>query len=264
MSFTAKNRAVLIRSGKILLFCAAILCTTKVTLEFDSLTSTSTAAFSFLIIVLLSAYFGDLIVAIVTSLVATLCFDYFFLPPLGSFNIYAFSDWISLVAFLLATVIISRLTSSAAESKTNANALNATVLQLTQLGEWLSSIPDDQLTLSVIAKGVMDIFSLEFCSVHVYGEGKWQYSTGTAAFPITQEIERQLKLFEDHPTDLVDLATEDRLGVRYMPLAEGKIPPVFLVVKGKTLPTNAIEIVARMIGLRLGLGNIAATRQSKA
>jgi len=261
MSFTAKNRAVLIRSGKILLFCAAILGTTKLTLEFSSLTSMPTAAFSFLIIVLLSAYFGDLLIGIVTSLVATLCFDYFYFAPVGTFNIYAFSDWISLAAFLLATVIICRLTASAAESKTNATALNATVLQLTQLGEWLSSISDDQLQLSMIAKGVLDIFSLEFCSIHVYGEGKWKHSTGTAAFHISKEIETQLKLFEDHPTDLAELAAENMPGVRYMPPVEEKITPVLLVVKGKSLPTDAIGTIASMIGLRLGLGNIAATRQ---
>ncbi len=253
MSFTAKNRAVLIRSGKILLFCAAILATTKLTLQFDALTSQPTAAFGFIIIVLLSAYFGDLIVAISTSLVATLCFDYFYLAPVGTFNVYAFPDWISLVAFLLATVIISRLTASASESKTNATELNETVLQLEQFGEWLSSIPDDQLALPLIAKGVMDIFSLDFCSIYIHGEGKWKHSIGIAASPVFQEIERKLSLFEDHPKSLIELATENIPGVRYMPLVKGKIPPVVLVVKGHALPTNAIGAVARMISLRLGL-----------
>jgi len=262
-NFIANNRAVLIRSGKILLFCAAILSATKLTLELGSLTSPPTAAFSFLIIVLLSAYFGDLFVAIVTSLVATLCFDYFYLPPVGTFNIYAFPDWILLVAFLLATVIISRLTASAAESKANATELNETVLQLTQFGEWLSSIPEDQLTLSLIAKGVLDAFSLEFCSIHVYGEGKWQHSTGTAASPGSQEMDAQLKSFEDHTTSLLELADEYIPGARRMPLAEEKKPPVFIVVKGKALPTNAIGTVASIIGLRLGLGNRTTTRQCR-
>jgi len=224
-------------------------------LEFSPLTSAPTAAFCFLIIVLLSAYFGDLIIAIITSLAATLCFDYFYFPPVGTLHIYAFADWISLVAFLLASVIISRLTASAAESKKNATELNATVLQLTKLGEYLSSIPDDQLELPVIAKGVLDIFSLEFCSIYVCSEGRWKHSIGTAASPSFQEIEKPLTLFEDHPKSLIDLAAENIPGVRYMPLTEGKIPPIVLVVRGDALPNNAIEAAARLIGLRLGLGN---------
>ncbi len=255
MSYTAKERAVLIRVGKILLFCAAVLGTTKLTLAFNSVTSAPTAAFSFLIVVLLSAYFGDLLVAIVTSVLATLCFDYFYLPPVGTFNIYAFPDWISLVAFLLATVIISRLTASAAESRKKAAEFQTTVRRLTTLGRWLSSIPEDQLALPVIAKGVLDIFSLELCSIYVSSEGKWQHSIGTAASPIFEEIEKQMKGFVDQPSSLMELAAENIPGIRYMPHTDGQIPPVVLVVKGDTLPTKAIGAIAGMIGLRLGLGD---------
>ena len=108
MNFMTKHRDNLIRFGKMLGFTAAILVTTKLTLVFGGLANASTTAFSFLIIVLLSAFFGDLLVAITTSIVATLCFDYFYLPPVGTFYIAAFSDWISLAAFLLALCIISR------------------------------------------------------------------------------------------------------------------------------------------------------------
>ncbi len=255
MSLTATNRTLLLRLGKVLLFCAAILCTTKLTLELSFLSSPSTAAFSFLIIVLFSAYFGDIFVAIVTSLVATLCFDYFYIPPVGSLHIYEYSDWISLSAFLIATMIVSRLTASAAESKKNATELNATVLQLVQFGDWLSSIPEEELTLSVIAKGVLDIFSLEFCSIYICDKGKWQNMTGTAASPIIQETEKHLKLVEDHPAHLIDWQVEilDMPEVRYIPVAKGQMPQILLAVKGKTLPTNAIGTVASMIGLRLDM-----------
>jgi len=115
MNTTIGHRFTLIRLGKILAFAGVILVTTKLTLEFGALASAPTAAFSFLIIVVLSAFFGDLLVAIITSIVATLCFDYFYLPPAGTFNITAPSDWIALAAFLLTSVIISRLTASAAD-----------------------------------------------------------------------------------------------------------------------------------------------------
>ena len=134
MDFEIKRRyALIIRLGKSLGFVAAILCATKLTLEYGKLTGPSTAAFIFLIIVLLAAFFGDLVVAIITSLTAALCFDYFYLPPVGTFSITAFSDWISLFAFLLASVMISSLTASAAENKIKATVLTRTQVQLKTL-----------------------------------------------------------------------------------------------------------------------------------
>ena len=253
MNFTIRHRAALIRFGKILAFSTAILGTTKLTLEFGALTSSSTAAFIFLIIVLLSAFFGDLLVAIITSLVATFCFDYFYLQPVGTINITAFSDWISLFAFLLASVIISRLTASAAENKVKANVLNKTMGQLKTFGERLLSIPKDQLTLSGIAKETLNIFSLEYCSIHVYGEGKWQHYTGSASTNISQVIENRLNSLQDHPSDLMELADENMLGVQYMQIKKGMTTQSLLVVKSKTLPAGTIGTIANMIGVRLSI-----------
>jgi K+-sensing histidine kinase KdpD len=253
MNFMIKYRVNLMRFGKMLGFAGAILGTTKLTLEFGGFANTSTAAFSFLIVVLLSAFFGDILVAISTSLVATLCFDYFYLPPVGAFNIAAFPDWISLAAFLLASGIISRLTASAAENKRKANVLNKALVQMKDFGEWLLSVPQIQLTLTGIAQKALTIFSLEYCSIHVYGEGKWQHFTGTAANKISEEIENRLRLFQDHSRNLMELADEDVLGVRYVQISKGPSTLALLAVKSETLPAEAAGTLAYMIGVQLSM-----------
>jgi two-component system, OmpR family, sensor histidine kinase KdpD len=253
MTLAVSHRALLIRLGKIIAFAAAVLVTTKLTLQFGTLTSTPTAAFCFLIIVLLSAFFGDLTVAITTSLVATLCFDYFYLPPAGTLNIAAFADWVSLAAFLLASVIISRLTASAAVNGVRADALERTVVQLREFGKFLLSIPHAELTLSGVAKEALRIFTLEYCSIHVYGEGKWQHYTGSAASSVPEEIENRLKSLQDHPRDLMELADENVMGVRYVQINEGKTPLALLAVRSRTLPVDAIGTIAYMIGVRLSM-----------
>lgn len=251
MNFIIHNRATFIKIGKILVFAALILSTTKLTLVFAEISTPSTAAFSFLIIVLLSAFFGDLLVAIITSIVATLCFDYFFLPPVGTFNIAAYSDWISLLAFLVASVIISSLTASAAENVANVKELKTAMEQLKEFAEWLLGTPNDQLTLSGIAIEALRIFSLEYCSIHVYSEGKWEHFTGAAESSISEEVKRRLKLVEDHPTQLMDFADESLLGVQYMQINKGITPVALLAVKSSTLPSEAIGAMAYMIGVRL-------------
>jgi len=206
-------------------------------------------AFCFLIIVLLSAYFGDILIAIATSLVATLCFDYFYLMPIGTLNITAFSDWISLAAFLLASVVISRLTASAAENAAKATMLDETMTRLNLFGDWIMRHSHNQITLTGIAQEALRLFSLEYCSIHVYCEGKWSHFSGMAlSSDDHQGIESKL---EDYPSDFMALADENLLGVRYKEISEGSVRKALLAVKSNTLPDAAIGAIAYMIGLRL-------------
>jgi K+-sensing histidine kinase KdpD len=252
MNFPNKYQAPAKRVGQIIAFSAAILCTTMLTLKLGTISSTSTVAFIFLIIVVLSAFFGNILVAIVTSIVATLCFDYFFFPPFGTLNIAAVPDWISLVAFLLTSVIISRLTASAAENKANAVMLDDSLILLKKFGSWLTSTPNDQLTLSKIAQETLHIFSLQYCSIHVYGVGKWHHFAGaSAASDIFQTIENQIDLNRDHTLGLSEIVDENLLGVQYVKINEDSTPQSFFVVKTETLSTSVIGAIASMIGVRL-------------
>ena len=246
-----KYEKVLIRILKIIIFTAAIAIVTKLTLEFGTITKTSTAAFSFLIIVLLSAFFGDLLIAIITSVVAALSFDYFYLPPAGTLNIAEFSDWISLAAFLLTSLIISRLTASASDNKIKVNILNQTLVQIKEFEEKILSIPQDNLTLSEIAREALNVFSLEYCSIHVYSGGKWRHFTGAASSDIPLEVENRMKYLADHPSDLLEIADENVLGVTYAQINKGESTLALLAVKGKTLPAGAIGTIAYMIGARI-------------
>ena len=251
MNPATRHRIALIRVAKTLAFVGAVLGTTRLTLTFSTVTGASTAAFSFLIIVLLSAYLGDLLVAIATSLVAALCYDYFYLPPFGTLNITAFSDWISLAAFLLASVVISSLAASAADHAARARTLDKTLAQLTAFGERLLSLPHDRHTLSGIALEALRAFSLEYCSIHVYGEGKWQHFTGTAAADPSPEVEARLNTLQDHSTALLELADENLLGVRYVQIDAGKARLAVLAIKSGTLPADALGAMACMIGVEL-------------
>jgi K+-sensing histidine kinase KdpD len=250
---TFKNYQTLFkRTGQIIAFVGAILLTTAFTLKISTITSASTVAFCFIIIVLLSAFFGNILVAVITSIVATLCFDYFYLPPFGTLNIAAFSDWISLTAFLLTSVIISYLTASASDNTEKANNIGDALIRMKEFGKQLMLIPNDQLTLSKIAEDALRIFSLEYCSIHVYGEGKWRHFTGAAASSdISKTIETHLNTHQDHTTDLMEIVDENMLGVQYMKISEDAGHQVLFVVKTRTLSTDTIGVIASMLSVRI-------------
>ncbi len=251
MNLTKSNQATLVRIGKILLFSALILGVTQIIRAFAAISTPSTAAFIFLIIVLLSAFFGDLLIAIIASMVATLCFDYFFLPPFGTFHIAAYSDWISLIAFLVTSAIISHLTASAAEHAAEVRELKKAMEQLKEFAELLLTTPYEQLTLSGIATEALRIFSLEYCSIHVYREGNWDDFTGTAESSISEGVKNRLTLVKDHPTQLIDFADESLLGVQYIHINKGRSPIALLAIKSSTLSPEAIGVMAYIIGVRL-------------
>ncbi len=69
------------------------------------LANPTTVAVTFLLIILLQAAFWGLRYAIVTSVAATLCFNYYFLPPLNSFSIADRQNWVALGAFLAVALI---------------------------------------------------------------------------------------------------------------------------------------------------------------
>lgn len=69
----------------------------------------SAAGFAYLIAVLLASLRGGLLVGMGASVLATLCYNFFFFPPLHTFTIHDASNWMALAAFLVTSVVVSRL-----------------------------------------------------------------------------------------------------------------------------------------------------------
>ena len=73
----------------------------------------TTVALTFLLVVLLLASRWGLTIAITTAVVATLAFNYYFLPPIHTFTIADPQNWIALLAFLTSAIVASRLSERA-------------------------------------------------------------------------------------------------------------------------------------------------------
>src|SRR5689334_19904550 len=64
----------------------------------------TTVALSFLLVVLISASAYGIGPAILASVAGVLCFNYYFIPPVGSFTIDEPQNWVALFAFLVTAV----------------------------------------------------------------------------------------------------------------------------------------------------------------
>src|SRR5947207_8992935 len=75
--------------------------------------SPTTAALALLLAVLCVAAFGRLWMAMAAAVAATLCLNFFFLPPVGTFTIADPDNWVALLVFLIVAVIGSQLSAAA-------------------------------------------------------------------------------------------------------------------------------------------------------
>src|SRR5260370_26135051 len=73
----------------------------------------TTVAFAYLLFVLIIASTWGFIEACLSSILATLTFNYFFLPPVGTFTIADPQHWVALFSFLATSLIASRLSDKA-------------------------------------------------------------------------------------------------------------------------------------------------------
>ena len=73
----------------------------------------TTVGFAYLITILLIAASWGFAESVVASIVATICFSYFFLPPVGTWAIADPENWIALFAFLISSLIASQLSNRA-------------------------------------------------------------------------------------------------------------------------------------------------------
>ena len=69
----------------------------------------TTVAFAFLIMVLLTAYRWRLAYSVYASILLTLLFNMFFLPPVGKLTITDPQNWVALAGFLCTSVLVSHL-----------------------------------------------------------------------------------------------------------------------------------------------------------
>lgn len=82
----------------------------------------TTVALALLLLILLLAAEWGLRYAIVISVAATACYNFFFLPPVGTFTIADPQNWLALFAFLTTSIIASRLSQRARNEAAEARA----------------------------------------------------------------------------------------------------------------------------------------------
>jgi two-component system sensor histidine kinase KdpD len=120
----------------------------------------TTFAFAYLLAILGSSALWGLGVSIFMSLAATLCYNYFFLPPTGTFTIVDPQNWVALFSFLVTSVLGSNLAARARNQAAEANRRRREVERLYGFSQRLLSAGNPIELLNAIPRLIVNTFEV--------------------------------------------------------------------------------------------------------
>lgn len=223
----------------------------------------TTVALSLLLLILALAARWGLRYAVVTSIAAAACFNYFFLPPVGTFTIADTQNWVALFAFLGTAIIASRLSDRIQTEAEQAKAGKREVEILFQLSRELLQAQTVAELLNAIPRSV---------------------ETATAASAVALYLQQGEKLYFSKgrgPQDLegVDLETAMHLprtaaaqgeGWNLIPMRVGVRPRGVLLLKGGSISEATLEALGSLVSIAIdraealeGVARSEAARESE-
>ena len=231
-------------------YTAALCGVALVTLLYRAIISdvnATTVALSFLLVVLAVASMYGLGPAIVGSVLGMICFNFFFLPPVGTLTIQDPQNWVALFAFLITAVTASQLSSAARARADEAEKRRAEVWKLYQLSRTIIATPDSETAMSSIARQVVEVFGLAYCAVFLPAGNQWERAAfaGDYSTSIAQaDVEDAFRAGEVKPS-------ASKPGLTYAPLKMGVKPIGVLVASSEDVGRGTIEAIAGLVALAL-------------
>lgn len=119
----------------------------------------------YVLAVVVAARLGGAIPGVLASLLSFLCLNFFFTQPLHTFAVDAAGDLVTLSVFLLTSLIVGVLLSSAVSARSRAERRELEARLLNQLATRLLSGESTESVLVGFAGGLCDLFGLSRCEI---------------------------------------------------------------------------------------------------
>ena len=252
----------MVEAGRWLLI-ANILAGVVVLFKFGLHVNQTTVALMFLVVVLVLAGTWGLRYSIGASLAATALFNYFFLPPVGTFTIGETQNWVALFAFLGAAIYASHLAARIREESDEANTrrresemlyrLGRQMLQPQNVAELLNSTPSS--VASAFSSPAVTLYIAQADRIYLSDANRistprlrWDAENGKLSPERPRaEIVRELRDAMQMP---VYRTPEDGYPT-VIPLRTGVRPVGVLLVEAVSISRETMEALAGVIALSI-------------
>jgi len=203
----------------------------------------TTVALTFLLVVLGVASRWGLTLATTTAVVATLAFNYYFLPPIHTFTVADPQNWIALLAFLVTAIVASRLSERARREAENAHRRRKEVERLYFLSQQLLATENVMELLNSIPQFVRDAFGLKAAAMYL-PKRREVYRTGLDHPELSEE---QLESVSCRG----ELVVDEERQLCFVPLRIGVRPVGSLGLEGAVLSRETLEAVGSLVAISI-------------
>src|SRR6266487_6467229 len=156
--------------------CASLLIVSGITFLYRRIVTevnSTTIALTLLLAILGIATEWGLLEAIVSSVAGMLCFNFFFLPPVGTFTIADPQNWVALFAFLAVSLVASNLSSVARARTQEAVTRRDELARLLDLSRDVLLITDSEAANSSLAGFIARRFDLDYVAICLPHGTEW-------------------------------------------------------------------------------------------
>ncbi len=203
----------------------------------------TTVALTLLLFVLVVAARLRLLYAIAISIIAAACYNFYFLPPLGTFTISDPQNLLALIAFIATSIIGSRLSGKAREEADQARARQRELELLFALSRDLLQT-DKVAALAQTLPGLICTSAGAHDSTLYLLEGDCSYSIGCSPSG------PQLSLFRQLSTNLTSPEPFGEDGFT-IPLRAGALPRGLLQLTGVSLSADTLQAIGGLVSIAL-------------
>lgn len=219
----------------------------------------ATVSITFLLIVLIVGATSTLRAAVTVSIAAVLAFNYFFLPPVGTFTIADPQNWFALGAFLAVSLIASNLSATAKARAQEAIVRRDEMARLFDLSRDVLMMTDSPRSLTDLARSIARRFHLDFVAIALPRPGDWDISqagarsvalderelaSALAAAETRLEFDAYQRAYAGHK----EIAAEGG-PVRLVPLRVGTKPVGLLAAAGRAVETGTLDALAGVVAI---------------
>jgi two-component system sensor histidine kinase KdpD len=216
---------------------------------------------TFLMVVLVLAATSRLWIAVVTSVVAMLCFNFFFLPPVGAWTIVDPQNWVALFAFLAVSLVASNLSAVARTRTHEAVVRRDELARLFDLSRDVLVMTAGREAMSILARSIARRFDLECVAIALPRAGDWdvfeagsqtidldkrQLASAFAAAQTTLEFDAYARTYAGHKT-----VTVDGRVIRLVPLRAGTKPIGLLAATGRPIEAGTLDALGGVVAIAI-------------
>ncbi|HZM93124.1 MAG TPA: ATP-binding protein [Vicinamibacterales bacterium] len=233
--------------------------------------SPTTIALALLLVVLATATFGRLWIATVTAITATVAFNFFFLPPLGTLTIADAQNWIALFAFLVVAVIGSNLSAAVQARAREAIARRNEVTRLFDLTRDVLLTTETTGAIEALARHVARRFELSQVAICLPVDQGWRKHQGGSEDVAIDDDALNIALAKARGVVEFDARQRAygghmRVGpeedVSIVPLRHGTKAVGLLAASSSTLDIGALDAVAGVVAIAIERAQFLAERDA--